>query len=333
MERLGAGAGFLGPEALREAPREPRVALSAEGLRGGGEMLPDGLVVADRARGGLELRDGFRAAPLLEQSPAEGVAVRGVRRLEYQRAADQLLGLGELESAVGERIAEVVQRGTVVGLAVEELAELGLGLADPVHLLEDRRELPARVAVLGLDGEHLAQQRDGRRALAQVVVAEREVVGDAVVLRPARAGLLERLHRLLHAAGLELVVAESQMQGRVVLERRAVAQGSRGLLEVAAAFGVGGEPRGGGGIVGPAGLQTQELRARLLEVAARGLELGDVRPQLPVVGNRQQDLAVLDDGRRRVARDLVDLPEAQAHRVRLGLVEEIARLSFSIAAG
>jgi hypothetical protein len=284
-------------------------------------MVQQRRVVRQLAHRGLELGDGLRRAALLVQHPAQRVAEGRGARLQRDGLADELLGLVELQAAVRQRVAEVVERGGVVGALGEQLAELGLGLLDLPLLLEDGRQLPACVPVLGLDGQDFPEKADRLVVVPEVVMPERQVVVDAVVLGPALARLLEALHRLADAAGLEQVVAQAQVQRRVVLERGGGAQELRRLRVLPAPLRVGGEPGGGRGVGGTLLAQLGEGLARLVHVAGEGLELADVRPELVLLGLHREHPAQLLDGGARVLEHLVDLAQQQPRGARLRVVE------------
>jgi len=72
----------------------------------------------------LELLDRQPVVAALVVHPAQAVDVEAVVGIDRERAPDQALGLVEVRTLLGERVAEVVQRGRVLRIELDRLAHL-----------------------------------------------------------------------------------------------------------------------------------------------------------------------------------------------------------------
>ena len=92
------------------------------------EVVVDGGVGVDALVGLAEVLFGEGVLAGLEVDPAERIEVGVVLGIELDGLLDHGEGFGELDAAVGEHVAEVVENGGVIGVDGEGLAELGFGL-------------------------------------------------------------------------------------------------------------------------------------------------------------------------------------------------------------
>src|SRR5690606_1955981 len=66
-------------------------------------------------------------------NPTEAVQISAVLGFEIERALDHIVGLIQLDSLIGEHVAEIVESARVVRIEFQQLAEHRLGL---IKLLE-----------------------------------------------------------------------------------------------------------------------------------------------------------------------------------------------------
>src|SRR5688572_11437933 len=136
---LQPGPGVL--DLLLDARAVDRFAVAVEGTlprrRGIGEpllleaqiaeVILDHRVVRHLRRGLAERRVREIELALLVIGPPQAVEKRGIARLELQRALDQIDGLVQALAALGEHVAEIVERGRVRRIPREDLAQRPFG--------------------------------------------------------------------------------------------------------------------------------------------------------------------------------------------------------------
>ena len=153
-------------------------------------MLLDDGVRLELIRGALQVLLGEIELVGLEVRPAQAVEVRAVVRLDLQRLLQIAHRLVEALTALREHVAEVVERGGIVGVSREHLAERRLGVDVLLLFVEDGTELERNPVVLGKLRLRVAQHVHRLRAAVGVRVHLREPdVGERLVR--------VRLHRLL----------------------------------------------------------------------------------------------------------------------------------------
>src|SRR5206468_8399334 len=77
----------------------------------------------------------------LEVRPAEAVEVRPVVRIDLQRLLQQRHRFVEPLAALGEHVTKIIERGSVITVARQQLLERGLGVGELLLLVVDRPEL------------------------------------------------------------------------------------------------------------------------------------------------------------------------------------------------
>ena len=92
------------------------------------------------------------------EHPAQAVDDEVVLGRELERLLDQLARLGQAQVALGERIAERVVGVRVIGLDLDQLAQVRLEQVEALELLRGEREVVQQVGLVGLLVERLGEQ-------------------------------------------------------------------------------------------------------------------------------------------------------------------------------
>ncbi len=122
------------------------------------QVVRDNGFVGGLAQGAAQDLLGLEVAPATVEHPTEGVLDVGVVRPQLERAAHEVLGLGETLVRVRPKVADEVQRADVLGVALDEPEHDVHGLAVAALFLEERAlEVDQRLAV-GVLGEPFAEK-------------------------------------------------------------------------------------------------------------------------------------------------------------------------------
>src|SRR5437667_208000 len=198
--------GFLRPRERVLAETE-RVARLARALIRVPQVLGDGWVVARQLDRALELLDGAPVVAALVVDPAEAVDVEAVVGLDLERAADEPLRLLELNAHLGVGVAEVVERGRVLGVELHGPLHLLDGARLVLGLVVGRAQREAVAVVVRVALDHALEERDRRLEILALAVERSQVAHQVGVVGLDLEGPLHfphrvrELRRLLHQVG------------------------------------------------------------------------------------------------------------------------------------
>ena len=113
------------------------------------------------AVGGFERLERFRQLALAEQHPAHAVHDEGVLRRQCERLGDQFVRFGEADVALGQRVAEGVQRVRMIRFQLEQVAEVFLENLRLALAFGGQRRFVEQFRIVGLFGERRLEQRVG----------------------------------------------------------------------------------------------------------------------------------------------------------------------------
>src|SRR5712671_5275164 len=123
-------------EVARMRPLELGLQRAADPPVGVAEMVVDGRIDRLELDGALELLDGLVVVADPVPGPAERIDDIAVIGPLLDRALDHAHALVEIEALIDPGIAEIVQHVRLVGIKLERLLEIGLGLAPLLRALE-----------------------------------------------------------------------------------------------------------------------------------------------------------------------------------------------------
>ena len=136
-------------------------------------MLVHRGIVVESVHGLAQLGFGQIVLAHLEVNPAQRVQVGSILRVQGNRAADQRQRLFEPGAAVGQHVAQIVERGRALGIGGQNFAEVTFGLVIFLLALVDRAGDEVDVVLLVLLGGKL--QRLGQ-CLFRVRIAAQAAV-------------------------------------------------------------------------------------------------------------------------------------------------------------
>src|SRR5207249_3570015 len=126
------------------------------------------LGVGPPAIGAAQLLRRALQIALAVKHPAQAVDGEIVLRRELERFFAQLSGLGQPRVALGERVAERVVGVRVLGLHLDQLAQVRFHLLVALELLGGQRHVVEQVGLLGILLERLAEQLEGVAAVVRL---------------------------------------------------------------------------------------------------------------------------------------------------------------------